>query len=89
MFFFPTIHFDSACQKSEMRDQNAKTDNALTAAMKKNMAAFLKKCTQKHYEVECQSEGGTASAANVPEEMIKETEDQYDSEGDLDLDSTL
>ena len=53
------------------------------------MAAFLKKCTQKQYEVECQSEGGTASAANVPEEMIKETEDQYDSEGDLDLDSTL
>lgn len=53
------------------------------------MAASLKKCTQKPYEVECQSEGGTAASAIVPEEITKETEDQYDSDRDLDLDSTL
>lgn len=53
------------------------------------MDAFLERCTQKPYKVECQSEGSTASSAIIPEEMIKETKDQYDSDNDRDLDSTL
>lgn len=81
--YFPTEHFDSACQKRQLLDQGAQKNSASTAAMRKTMDAFLRKANKK----ESQSE--ETNETNVAEEMTKKTEDQDDSDRDLDLDSTL
>ena len=84
---FPTEHFDSACQKRQLLDQDAQKNSASTAAMRKNMDAFLRKANKKTSTKENQSE--VTSEINAAEEMTKKTADEDDSDRDLDLDLTL
>ena len=84
---FPTEHFDSACQKRQLLDQDAQKNSAPTAAMRKNMDAFLRKANKKTSTKENQSE--VTNEINVAEEMTKKTADEDDSDRDLDLDLTL
>ena len=83
---FPTEHFDSACQKRQLLDQDAQ-NSASTAAMRKNMDAFLRKANKKTSKKESQSE--VTNEINAAEEMTKKTADEDDSDRDLDLDSPL
>ena len=84
---FPTEHFDSACQKRQLLDQDAQKNSASTAAMRKNMDAFLRKANKKTSTKENQSE--VTNDINAAEEMTKKTADEDDSDRDLDLDLTL
>ena len=84
---FPTEHFDSACQKRQLLDQDAQKNSASTAAMRKNMDAFLRKANKKTSTKENQSE--VTNEINAVEEMTKKTADEDDSDRDLDLDLTL
>ena len=84
---FPTEHFDSACQKRQLLDQDAQKNSASTAAMQKNMDAFLRKANKKTSTKENQSE--VTNEFNAAEEMTKKTADEDDSDRDLDLDLTL
>ena len=84
---FPTEHFDSACQKRQLLDQDAQKNSASTAAMRKNMDAFLRKANKKTSTKENQSE--VTNEINAVEEMTKKTADEDDSDRDLHLDLTL
>ena len=84
---FLTEHFDSACQKRQLLDQDAQKNSASTAAMRKNMDAFLRKANKKTSTKENQSE--VTNEINAAEEMTKKTADEDDSYRDLDLDLTL
>ena len=84
---FPTEHFDSACQKRQLLDQDAQKNSASTAAIQKNMDAFLRKANKKTSTKENQSE--VTNEINAAEEMTKKTADEDDSDRDLDLDLTL
>lgn len=84
---FPTEHFDSACQKRQLLDQDAQKNSASTAAIRKNMDAFLRKANKKTSTKENQSE--VTNEINAAEEMTKKTADEDDSDRDLDLDLTL
>ena len=84
---FPTEHFDSACEKRQLLDQDAQKNSASTAAMRKNMDAFLRKANKKTSTKENQSE--VTNEINAAEEMTKKTADEDDSDRDLDLDLTL
>ena len=84
---FPTEHFDSACQKRQLLDQDAQKNSASTAAMRKNMDAFLRKANKKTSKKENQSE--VTNEINAAEEMTKKTADEDDSDRDLDLDLPL
>ena len=84
---FPTEHFDSACEKRQLLDQDAQKNSASTAAMRKNMDAFLRKANKKTSTKENQSE--VTNEINAAEEMTKKTADEDDSDRDLDLDVTL
>ena len=84
---FPTEHFASACQKRQLLDQDAQKNSASTAAMQKNMDAFLRKANKKTSTKENQSE--VTNEFNAAEEMTKKTADEDDSDRDLDLDLTL
>ena len=84
---FPTEHFDSACQKRQLLDQDAQKNSASTAAIRKNMDAFLRKANKKTSTKENQSE--VTNEINAAEEMTKKTADEDDSNRDLDLDLTL
>ena len=84
---FPTEHFDSACQKRQLLDQDAQKNSASTAAIRKNLDAFLRKANKKTSTKENQSE--VTNEINAAEEMTKKTADEDDSDRDLDLDLTL
>lgn len=80
-----TEHFDNACQNRQNEEENAQKNSAVIAGMRKNMDAFLTKRTGKPTEEESQSE----EAAVPPVDLCGELSPDYDSDRDLDLDSTM
>ena len=79
-----TEHFDSACRNRQDQEENAQKNTAAIAGMRKNMDTFLKKCTGKPAE-EGQCEEAAVPSIDLPREVSLD----YDSDRDLDLDSTM